>query len=114
MLVMLAATVAGLLLRSNGQRALGSAVTLLTLAGLLLYAFVKSGRDTRVARTWAESWRRRHLLMIALSIVVGFSALLVPDADTSAWVLVPIVLGSVPLLFTPLAHLGKVTSSADD
>ena len=113
MAVVVAATALVWLLRLVGLPALGSAVYLLTLAGLLVYAFVKSGRDTAPARTWGKSWRPRHLLMIALSLVIGFSALLVPNADESAWVLLPILLACVPLMFTPLAHVTTARPSAD-
>jgi hypothetical protein len=76
--VLVAAAAVNLLLRFNDLRAWGSAVSVLALAGVLLHAFIKSGRDTRPAQTWAESWRPRHLLM------------------QTAWVLVPILLACVP------------------
>lgn len=112
--VVVAATAIAGLLRSVGLPALGSATYLLTLAGLLVYAFVKSGRDTTPARTWGESWRPRHLLMIALSLLIGFSALLIPSPGESAWVLLPILLSCVPLMFTPLAHISEPSRTADD
>lgn len=112
--VMVGATVMTLLLHSLDRSLLGSALYLLALAGVLLHAFVSSGQDTRPAQTWADAWRPRHLLMIALSFVIAFSALLVPDAGETAWVLLPILLACVPLLFTPLARIGETTASAEE
>lgn len=73
LLVLVGALVANLALRFSDMRAFGYAVSLAVTAGVLVHAFIKSGRDTAPARTWAESWRRRHLLMIALSLLLGFS-----------------------------------------
>ncbi len=113
-LVLVVAFVFQLALRSNGMRALGYAVNLAAVAGVLIHAFIRSGRDTAPAKNWAESWRPRHLLMIALSLVLGFSAVLVPDAGESAWVLLPILLACVPLLFTPLGNINAATSQGMD
>lgn len=104
-LVLFGAFAASTALRAVDLVTLGYAVSLLATAGVLVHAFIKSGRDTRPARTWAESWRRRHLLMIALSLVLGFSGVLLPNADESAWVLLPIFLAMVPLAFTPLTRI---------
>jgi len=52
--------------------------------------------------------------MIALSLVIGFSALVVPNAGNSAWVLLPILLACVPLMFTPLAHIDAAGSRKDE
>jgi hypothetical protein len=113
-LVLVVAFVVQLALRSHGMRALGYAMSLAAVAGVLIHAFIKSGRDTTPAKNWAESWRPRHLLMIALSLVLGFSAVLVPDAGDSAWVLLPILLACVPLLFTPLGKNHAETSHGRD
>jgi len=113
-LVLLGALAVSVPLSSINLRALGYAVSFAAAAGVLVHAFIKSGRDTHPTRTWAESWRRRHLLMIALSLVVGFSAVLVPNAERNAWVLLPVLLACVPLLFTPLANFDGGPSQRGD
>jgi hypothetical protein len=113
--VVLAALALNLALRALDAPVAATAVTFLVMAGLLTYAFIKSARgDTRPAKSWGESWRRRHLLMFALSLLIAFSALLIPDADESAWILVPLVLAVVPLMFTPLATLGRASGARSD
>ena len=65
-LVLVVAAAVNFGLRAAGYERAGRAVGLLALIGVLTHAFIRSGRDTQPARTWAESWRRRHLLLIRL------------------------------------------------
>ncbi len=49
-----------------------------------------------------------------LSFVIGFSAALVPNAEETAWVLLPVLLACVPLMFTPLARINEAGSRTED
>lgn len=107
-LVLVVAAAVNFGLRAAGYELAGRAVGLVALIGVLTHAFIRSGRDTQPARTWAESWRRRHLLLIGLSLAIGFSPLLLPPMLDSGWVLAPILLACVPLAFTPLGRLSSL------
>jgi hypothetical protein len=65
------------------------------------------------SKDMAGAWPR-HLLVIALLFVVGFSAVLVLDAGETAWVLLPFLLACVPLMFTPLARIHEGGSRTED
>jgi hypothetical protein len=51
--------------------------------------------------------------MIGLSLVIGFSAVLAPNVGENAWVLAPILLACVPLLFTPLGRTHAKTPAVE-
>ncbi len=108
-LALLVAAAVNFGLRAAGYEIAGRAVSGLALLAVFTHAFIRSGRDTRPAKTWTQSWQRRHLLLIGMSLAIGFSPLLFPAMIDSGWVLAPILLACVPLMFTPLGQVGSAT-----